>query len=231
MSPRPKLADQHPDLERAIKDVAWQQINENGAASLSLRGIARALGITAPAIYNYFSNRDALVTTLIVDAYLSLAESQRQALVPLAEDDHPLRFRALGLAYRQWALEHPEQYNLIFGTPLPNYHAPMEITGPAAGQSMAALIETIDAAYRADRLDTTELSPELMSMVTPWIEKLDYNGHPCVIYYGLASWAQIHGLVSLELFGHFDVVENKDAADALFVTEVNATIERIGLHK
>lgn len=229
--PRPKLADQHPDLESAIKETAWQQINQNGAASLSLRAIARALGITAPAIYNYFPNRDALVTALIVDAYLSLAESQQQALVPLAQDDHPLRLRTLGLAYRQWALSHPGHYNLIFGTPIPNYHAPIEITGPAAGQSMVALIQTIDAAYRANKLNVVELSPELTQMVSPWIEKFEYSGHPCVIHYALANWAQIHGLVSLELFGHFTALDGSKATDALFVTEINATIERIGIRK
>lgn len=228
---RPKLSEQHPDLESAIKGKAWDQINANGAAALSLRGIARALDITAPAIYNYFANRDALVTALIVESYLSLAESQRQALVPLRQDDHPLRLRTLGLAYRQWALSHPGHYNLIFGTPIPGYHAPMEITGPAAGQSMYTLIQTIDAAHRADKLDVTELSPELMVMVAPWIEKFDYDGHPCVIHYALASWAQIHGLVSLELFGHYDAVENADAAGALFLAEINATIERIGIRK
>ena len=230
MSPRPTLSEQHPDLESAIKETAWQQINKDGAASLSLRAIARALDITAPAIYNYFHNRDALVTALIVDAYLSLAESQRQALVPLAEDDHPLRLRTLGLAYRQWALGHPGHYNLIFGTPIPGYHAPMEVTGPAAGQSMIALIQTIDTAYRSNKLDLIELSPELMQMINPWIEKITYDGHPCVIHYALASWAQIHGLVSLELFGHFNAVD-RQATDALFIAEINATIERIGIRK
>ena len=231
MTPRPTLSEQHPDLESGIKESAWQQINEKGAAALSLRGIARSLGITAPAIYNYFPNRDALVTALIVDAYLSLAESQRRALVPLSQDDHPLRLRTLGLAYRQWALAHPGQYNLIFGTPIPNYHAPLEITGPAAGQSMFALIETIDAAYRAGKLDVVELSPELMAMVAPWVEKFGYDGHPCVIHYTVASWAQIHGLVSLELFGHFSAVDGQAATDALFTAEINATIERIGIRK
>jgi len=228
---RPKQSEQHPDLETAIKETARKQIGEKGAASLSLRAIARALEITAPAIYNYFPNRDALVTALIVDAYLSLAESQRTALVPLPQDDHPLRLRTLGLAYRQWALSHPGEYNLILGTPIPGYHAPMEITGPAAGQSMYALIQTIDVAYRANKLTVTELSPALLNMVTPWIEKFDYDGHPCVIHFALASWAQIHGLVSLELFGHYSAVEDEDAADAFFLAEINATIERIGIRK
>ena len=96
---------------------------------------------------------------------------------------------------------------------------------------MFALIETIDAAYRAGKLDVVELSPELMAMVAPWVEKFSYDGHPCVIHYTVASWAQIHGLVSLELFGHFSAVDGQAATDALFTAEINATIERIGIRK
>lgn len=231
MSPRPKLSEQHPNLEQAIKDTAWKQITENGAAALSLRSIARALHITAPAIYNYFPNRDALVTALIVDAYISLAESQIRALARLPEDDHPLRFQSLGLAYRQWALSHPSHYKLIFGTPIPGYSAPMEVTGPAAGQSMFALIQTIDAAYQADKLTTIKLSDELMQMVQPWIDNFEYQGHPAVIYYALASWAQIHGLVSLELFGHFDAISNTDATESFFSDEIESMAARIGIRK
>jgi AcrR family transcriptional regulator len=140
MSPRPKLADQHPDLESAIKESAWQQIGKKGAASLSLRGIARSLDITAPAIYNYFPNRDALVTALIVDAFRSFGDAQINAIASLPDEEHALRLRTLGLAYRQWAVDHPQRYQLIFGTPIPGYHAPVEITGPVAARGLAALV-------------------------------------------------------------------------------------------
>jgi len=87
MSPRPKLTDQHPDLQSAIKDTAWKQIGEKGASALSLRAIARDLNITAPAIYNYFPDRDALVTALIIDAYLSFGDWQFEARDSVPEDD------------------------------------------------------------------------------------------------------------------------------------------------
>ena len=77
---RPTLKKQIPNLQEAIKETAWKQIAETGAATLSLRSIARELGITAPAIYNYHPDRDALVTALIVDAYTSLGESQQAAI-------------------------------------------------------------------------------------------------------------------------------------------------------
>ncbi len=66
---RPTLKKQIPNLQEAIKETAWKQIAEFGAPALSLRAIARALNITAPAIYNYFPSRDHLVTALMVDAF------------------------------------------------------------------------------------------------------------------------------------------------------------------
>ena len=107
---RPTLKKQIPNLQEAIKDTAWKQIAETGAATLSLRSIARELGITAPAIYNYFPDRDALVTALIVDAYTSLGESQQASIDKLPVEDLEARLAALGLAYREWAIIYSQCY-------------------------------------------------------------------------------------------------------------------------
>ncbi len=93
---RPTLKKQKPNLQEAIKETAWKQIAETGAATLSLRSIARELGITAPAIYNYHPDRDALVTALIVDAYTSLGESQQAAIDALPADDQKKRLLRFG---------------------------------------------------------------------------------------------------------------------------------------
>jgi AcrR family transcriptional regulator len=102
------------------------------APTLSLRAIARELDITAPAIYNYYPDRDALVTALISDAFASLGASQVDAITALPKADHAGRLVASGMAYRQWALAYPQRYQLIFGTPIPVYHAPEDITTPPA---------------------------------------------------------------------------------------------------
>src|SRR4030042_5920422 len=115
MSPRPTRAQRHPDLQTAIKETAWKQIAEYGAAALNLRAIARTLGITAPSIYNYFPNRDALVTALIVEAFNSLADAQEASVQNLAEDDLEGKLSALGLGYRQGAVSYPQPSPLIFG--------------------------------------------------------------------------------------------------------------------
>ena len=91
-----------------IKDTARQQIAEDGAANLSLGAIARAMGMTPPALYRYFENRNALVVALIVDAYNSMGEAMEKSVESLPQDDYGGQFLALRRAYRQWALEHRE---------------------------------------------------------------------------------------------------------------------------
>ena len=139
MSPRPKMNEQPANLRERIKETAWRQIAEKGAATLSLRAIARELGITAPAIYNYFPRRDDLVTALIVDAFTSFGQAQKESDQPGRSPAE--RLRILGMAYRDWAMKYPQRYHLIFGTPIPGYHAPAEITLPAAAGSLIPLME------------------------------------------------------------------------------------------
>ena len=203
MSPRPKQTDQHPDLQSAIKETAWKQVAETGASSMSLRAIARELGITAPAIYNYFPRRDDLVTALIVDAFTSLGESQKEAIQGLPTNDLPAHLSTLGLAYREWAITYPQRYQLIFGTPIPGYEAPAEITVPAAAGSLVPLIETLQAIYLAGRLRverSAAMTLELKVMLENW-GRFTGETNADVLYTALVIWSRVHGLVILEI-GH-----------------------------
>jgi AcrR family transcriptional regulator len=204
MSPRPRRIDQTPNLQEVIKSTAWKQIAELGAPTLSLRAIARELGITAPAIYNYFPSRDELVTALIVDAYNSLADSQESAITHLPPDNLSGRLSALGLAYRQWAVSHPQRYLLIFGTPIPKYHAPDELTLPAATRALLPLIAVLQALFMAGKLRIDKIAPletRLESMLKTWQETAG-GAHPEVLYLALIIWSRVHGLVMLEIGNH-----------------------------
>src|SRR5918996_6238926 len=97
---RPIKNKQIPNIQEVIKETAWKQIAEYGAPALSLRAIARELNITAPAIYNYFPDRDALVTALIIDAYTSFGDWQLNARDSVASNDSRQKLEAIGLAYR-----------------------------------------------------------------------------------------------------------------------------------
>jgi AcrR family transcriptional regulator len=202
---RPTKNDQIPNLAEAIKNSAWDQISKNGAAALSLRAIARDLGITAPAIYNHFQRRDDLVTALIVDAYTSLGKSQQTAIENLPVLDIEGRFTALGTAYREWAITYPQRYQLIFGTPIPKYEAPENITLPAATEALVPLLETFQAFSDENRLRLDQVNPltvELEAMLTAWQAVAEGIALE-VLYAALVTWSRVHGLVSMEIGNHF----------------------------
>ncbi len=201
MSPRPRRDKQQSNLQEAIKDTAWKQIAETGAATLSLRAIARELGITAPAIYNYFPDRDALVTALIIEAYTSFGDSQLEARDAIPAENLTGRMLAIGMAYRAWALTHPQRYQLIFGTPLPGYVAPVEQVLPSAARSLSALVSVVDEIRKAGRLnapDFPEVKDEYKFGFEMW-QKFGGNYDLLSLSVATLIWARVHGLVSLEI--------------------------------
>lgn len=198
---RPTKQQRHPDLRHAITRAAWQQIATAGASALSLRAIARALSISAPAIYHYFPDRDALVTALIIEAYTSFSDHQHAAYRALGDDDGVGRLRATGLAYRQWALAHPQHYQLIFGAPIPGYHAPPTVI-PAATQALRPLLGVVETLRRLGLLRSAgvPLPPSVVGLAGA--PPLQFDA--CAIEslgVALLIWSRVHGLVSLELGG------------------------------
>ena len=201
---RPVKKEQIPNLQEAIKETAWKQIARFGTPALSLRAIARELKITAPAIYNYFPSRDHLVTALIVDAYTSLGNSQKSTLETMSKKDGATRFSALGIAYRDWAVLYPQRYQLIFGTPIPNYDAPEDTTTPAAAWALLPLIETIQSLYNKGNLQVkrlAKLTPKLKSMLETWKQFTGGTIETEVLYVAYVVWSRVHGLMMLELGG------------------------------
>lgn len=205
MSPRPRREERHPDLFTAIKDSAWKQIAEFGAPALSLRAIARDLGIATPSIYNYFPSKDNLVTTLIVDAYNSLAEAQEAALESRLAESLSTKLLSLGIAYRDWGVTFPQRYQLIFGTPIPNYHAPDDVTESAATRALVPLIKVIHDLQKEKTLRTERLarmSPKLESMLKSW-QEVEGSSDIETLYLALVMWSRLHGLVGLEIGNQF----------------------------
>jgi AcrR family transcriptional regulator len=201
MSPRPRRNEQPSNLQAAIKETAWKQIAEFGASALNLRAIARELHITAPAIYNYYPDRDAMITALIIDAYQTFGDSQLAARDSVPESDPVGRLLATGIAYRAWAHQFPQRYQLIFGTPLPGYVAPYEIVMPVAAHSMTAIVTTVEAIRLAGKLKVEnfpEVMPEYRSAFELWRK---YGGDVEMVSLSIAVliWAHAHGIVSLEI--------------------------------
>lgn len=201
---RPSRASQMPNLRESIKDAAWRQITESGAASLSLRSIARDLGITAPAIYNYFADRDALVTALIIDAYASFGDCQQEAKEAHSGPGREVeRLRATGIAYRKWAIEHPHRYLLIFGSPVPGYIPPMQELLPVMMRSLDALVGTIAELHHLGRLDAGSVPLPLVDSGHRFFTLLETADESMLVVYAVSIlvWSRVHGLVSLEITG------------------------------
>jgi len=188
-------------LQESIKEAAWNQITEFGAPTLSLRAIARELGITAPAIYHYFPNRDALVTALIIDAYTSFGNWQIAARDAVPEDNLGERMVAVGLAYRSWALAYPQRYHLIFGTPIPGYEAPMQQVQPSAARSLCSLVSVVYALRVKGNLKTQgfpEVNSDSQGIFETW-KQFGGDYDLLSVSVALLIWAHVHGLVSLEI--------------------------------
>ena len=201
---RPIKMKQIPNLQEAIKEVAWKQIAEHGAPALSLRAIARELKISAPAIYNYFPDRDALVTALIIDAFTSFGDWQLEARDSVSEDDLASRLSAIGLAYRNWAHMFPQRYQLIFGTPIPGYEGPIEKIFPSSARSLSALVSVVEGLRVAGKLNVDSfpsVQPDYQVSFDAW---KTYGGNADILSLSVAMviWSRVHGIVSLEIQGN-----------------------------
>lgn len=223
---RPIKKKQIPNLQEAIKETAWKQIAEHGAPAMSLRAIARALKISAPAIYNYFPDRDALVTALIIDAFTSFGDWQLKARDSVAEDDLPAQLEAIGLAYRDWAHAFPQRYQLIFGTPIPGYEGPMEKIFPSSARSLSALVSVVEGLRVTGKLNVDsfpKVKPEYKVSFEMW--KM-YGGNADILSLSVAMliWARVHGIVSLEIGGNLPPFGPK--GDALYRYELQSIYQQ-----
>ena len=220
---RPIKKKQIPNLQEAIKETAWKQIAEFGAPALSLRAIARELKITAPAIYNYFPDRDELVTALIIDAYTSFGDAQLAVRDSASADDLAGQLKAIGLAYRTWAHTYPQRYQLIFGTPIPGYEGPREKIFPSSARSISALFHVVEAIRAAGKLNLTS-APAITEAYKVHYEiwKTFFSDvHQQSIYVAMLIWARVHGIVSLEIQGNLPFYGKQ--GDTLYLFELEST--------
>ncbi|MET9493803.1 TetR/AcrR family transcriptional regulator [Streptomyces sp. NPDC006552] len=183
-----------------IKDHAWDQIRTAGATGLSLNAIAKRMGMSGPALYRYFAGRDELITELVRDAYRSLADLFRSTAAETesaAEVEPAAALAALAHALRRWALTDPHRYFLVYGTPVPGYHAPDDITAIAT-EIMAPLLDACAA--------LPEAGPPAPFDAHIGAHRQWAGGHtaaPAALHRALSVWTRLHGVLSLEVAGHF----------------------------
>ncbi|WP_267243368.1 TetR/AcrR family transcriptional regulator [Streptomyces sp. PR69] len=220
------------EVTTAIKSEARRQLAEEGAAKLSLRAVARELGMVSSALYRYFPSRDDLLTALIVDAYDAVGAAAEAALADGREGEGALgprdRWNAVCAAVRAWALAHPHEYALVYGSPVPGYTAPGDTVGPASRVGLT-LVSIARDACRADALAPPPLPGELRPEAARIAADLAPDLPPAVALALVAAWAQLFGLISFEVFGQFHrVIEDRDA---FFAQAVARLAEGIGLRR
>jgi AcrR family transcriptional regulator len=200
------------EVTAAIKDEARRQLAAEGAAKLSLRAVARELGMVSSALYRYFPSRDDLLTALIIDAYDSLGKSAERAHEAVAGAAPLERWVAVGEAVRHWALEHPHEYALIYGSPVPGYTAPRTTVPPAARVGLLLIGVVRDAHQGPGGLEELPPVPEDLHAEADRIAAdLAPDLPPEVAAALVVAWAQLFGLVGFELFGQFNrVVEDRE---------------------
>jgi AcrR family transcriptional regulator len=216
-APRTARARARAELTAAIKDVARRHLAAEGAAGLSLRAVARELEMSSSAVYRYFASRDQLLTALIVDAYDSLGAAAEDADgVPSPAGGVVAPWLAVCRSVRRWALDHPHEYALIYGSPVPGYAAPTDTVGPATRVAtvLAGLVRqahadgTLAPPSGADAHVPDELRRDLETIRTPLFDGVPDD----VVVRALMAWTGLFGLVSFELFGQYDnVLAHRDA--------------------
>jgi AcrR family transcriptional regulator len=220
------------EITAEILAAARRYLATDGAPALSLRAIARDLGMASSALYRYFASRDELLTRLIVDAYDSLgaAAEAREAVVD--REDLAGRFAAVCQAVRTWALANPNEYALIYGSPVPGYVAPADTVGPATRVSVLLMGLLVDAAAegRHPAEDPREAAT-VAAALGPVLAQLPQGIPVTLVQRGLMVWTGLFGTVSFELYGQLHQVVGEDAQDrdAFFAECVNHWITFVGL--
>jgi AcrR family transcriptional regulator len=211
------------EITGEIIAAARRQLAAEGAPSLSLRAVARDLGMVSSAVYRYVSSRDDLLTLLIVDAYDALGEAVELAEGRVGRGRLAARFAAACRAVREWALANPNEYALIYGSPVPGYVAPESTIGPASRVS-AVLLQVLLDAVAADLLtpaaDGDAIAPAAASALVPLRAVVPPELPPALLQRALLVWTALFGTVSFELFGQLhNVVAETPAARAAFFDE------------
>ena len=204
------------ELADEIKAAARRQLANEGAAALSLRAVAREMGMASSAIYRYFPSRDDLFTALIVDAYNAMGERVELAESGVRRSDYRGRWMAVCHAVRRWATENPHEYGLVFGTPVPKYAAPPDTIMPATRVTRVLVDITVDAlsagAVSVDREPVPKAVRADLVIIRGFFGQGPAQLDDDLIVRGIIAWTHLYGAINFELFGHrAGSVTNHDA--------------------
>ena len=213
-----------------IKQLAWQQLAEVGAPALSLRAIATKMGMSSSALYRYFTSRDELLNSLVVDGFASLADALEAAEADLDHDPGAGGWLQLAGAHRRWALDHPTEYALIYGTPVPGLESGSDERRAQMKRGVNVLFRCMMSGLGRGEFDAkameATISRGLRQRLEQWRAELGLDLPPAALAGCLFAWTQLHGAVSLELFGHLPM--QFQPADELFDQQMRQVLAVLG---
>jgi len=221
-----KRQESREKVEAQIVEFGRRHLVIEGAAGLSLRAIARDLGMVSSAVYRYVASRDDLLTLLLVDAYSELADAVDRA----AAADGPWRDQLLAMAnaVRAWAVDQPARWALLYGSPVPGYHAPRERTVGPGTRVVGALFDTIGAGIAAGDIPQANAAAAqpLSSDFDRLREEFQFAGDDSAVAKCFVLWAGLVGAISLEVFGQYGA-DTLTEPGAVFDTQVRLLIEML----
>ncbi|KUI31897.1 TetR family transcriptional regulator [Mycobacterium sp. IS-1742] len=218
--------DSRARMEAQIVEVGRRHLSTDGPSGLSLRAIARDLGVVSSAVYRYVSSRDDLLTLLLVDAYSELASTVDAA----AAGEGGWRDQVLRMAHaaRGWAVSQPARWALLYGSPVPGYRAPAERTTGPGTRVVAALFRAMADGVAAG--DISEVNNDVPQALSADFEGLrhqfDFSGGDGAVAKTLTLWAGLIGAISLEVFGQYGPDTFTDPR-AVFDLHVRALIDLV----
>jgi AcrR family transcriptional regulator len=215
-APRTARERARAEITAEILDAARGHLATDGAPALSLRAIARDLGMASSALYRYFKSRDELLTRLIIDAYDSLGAAAEASEVTMDRNDLAGRFTVVCEAVRAWALAHPNEYALIYGSPVPGYVAPADTVPPATRVTTLLLTIIVDAATAGRVADADADTQDTRALATPLAPIRSHlpPGVPApLVQRALMVWTNLFGVISFELYGQLHQVVGEEPGD------------------
>jgi AcrR family transcriptional regulator len=216
-----------------IKEAARRQLATEGA-NLSLRAIARELGVVSSALYRYFASRDDLLTALIIDAYNALGEAGERADAAVTERlDLSGRWLAIAHAWRDWALAHPAEYALIHGSPVPGYAAPADTIAPANRRFLVVAAIVVDGS-QSGLLAPARTSVKFPPIPAPLSAELEsvsveagVGADADLVARVFIAVIEIFGALNFELFGQLN--NTIDERHAWFDLQARVMADLVGL--
>jgi AcrR family transcriptional regulator len=225
------------DTFREIKDTARRVLVEQGVDGLALRAVAREMGVTAPALYRYFTSREDLVEHVVADLYDELTDVLEQTRDATGPGAPGRQLMAVAREFRLWATTHHAEFGLLFGSAgervittedaLGPGERPAQVAGSRFGGVFAELVSRIYLERGFPVQDEADLDPALRAQLSDWCAKLPVALPLGVMHVFLSCWIRLYGMVCMEVFGHLRFA--LDDAAPMFESELRALGEVLGV--